>query len=140
MNIERLNILAEWLEAGAPRREGVEAFNMFVGIAMTSVKEECGTVCCLAGATVQFFDKSFMRTARVFQYTDDIGLCKFEVDYWQVLEDAMDLLEISSSTAKRLFEPSGYKEESFDRSPGRAARAIRSLIKQGEYSWQGWPK
>lgn len=52
MNIQNLNRVAEWLEAGAPH----VIFNMLVGIGNVdelidvSGHSDCGTVCCIAGA------------------------------------------------------------------------------------------
>lgn len=46
MNIERLTILAEWLEAGAPPRDGVEGFD---------IQNVGGTHRCIAGAARAFW-------------------------------------------------------------------------------------
>jgi len=50
INVEALTEIAEWLEAGAPHRNGVHSFDMNEGISWKNT--QCNTVCCIAGATL----------------------------------------------------------------------------------------
>ena len=116
MNIERLNIIAEWLEAGAPHKDGVDGFDMRDWKRYT----DCGTMCCIAGTAYQFFGgegKSFFI-------------------------QAANLLELDYKTAERLFyalkgSPGEGVIDLATITPAWAARCIRKLIATGEVDWVG---
>ena len=111
MNIERLNIIAEWLEAGAPERHGITKFDMGEWNFTTS----CGTTCCIGGAAEIFF-----------------GLPTNAP--WEVLDEALGLDE---ETTNDLFFPYEVGDRWSAITPAWAARCIRKLIETGEVDWVG---
>lgn len=113
MNIDRLTTIAEWLEAGAPRRDGVDGFDMR---AWRDPFASCGTTCCIAGAAVEFFGNGGR---------DDIAYT------------AARLLGLEELPWMRLFIPAFRKARIGDITPAWAARCIRKLIATGEVDWEG---
>lgn len=117
MNIERLNIIAEWLEAGAPHKDGVDGFDMRDFI---NEYAECGTTCCIAGAAIQFFGGG------------DGGMPE---------DKATALLDLDCTTASNLFYGGimtvDGQVDLEDITPAWAARCIRKLIATGEVDWVG---
>jgi len=116
MNIERLTVICEWLEAGAPHKDGVDGFDMRALVRYTP----CGAVCCIAGAASQFFGG------------------KGESFFIQ----AANLLELDCKTAERLFyafngSPEEGRIDPATITPAWAARCIRKLIATGEVDWVG---
>lgn len=108
MNIERLTIIAEWLEAGAPEKGGVKGFNM-------ANLGRCGTVCCIAGtADVWWGDEGPAHENRY--------ICQ-------------NTLGLTNQQARKLFTPLGYTAGEL--SPEHAARCVRNLIATGEVDWSG---
>lgn len=126
MNIDRLTTIAEWLEAGAPFRDGVDGFDMDYWCDPIA---ECGTACCIGGAAQQFFapetyDDRF--------YGDTI--CNYV--NWKA---SAETLGLSEATAQQLFYPEEFSEyvEYSAITPAWAARCIRKLIEKGEVDWEG---
>lgn len=126
MHKEHLLQLADWLAAGAPH-EHVE-FDM-TGFLQPSFKawntpatneNICGTRCCIAGATVQFFCPG------VFRHT-----CWNDVNYYQ---QAMNALELGVAQAWELFYAPHYPLEII--TPQWAAKVIYHLVKTGEVDWR----
>jgi len=109
MNTERLAEIAEWLETGAPEKNGV-AFDM----RRFKLATDCGTTCCIGGAAVQFFGNKYTPFSS---------------------SGAASMLVINDETAKDLF----YPEESYYTSitPDLAARCIRKLITTEQVDWEG---
>lgn len=114
MNIDRLTTIAEWLEAGAPHRDGVDGFDMSCWV---KVEAACGTTCCIAGAAATFF------TATTYPG----------------FSAGQKVLDLSSGKAQTLFCPHIDRHvESLDAiTPAWAARCIRKLIATGEVDWEG---
>ena len=129
MNIERLNIIAEWLEAGAPHKNGVVGFYMPV---FFREDNECGTIACIGGCAVQWW-----------------GDEKLLKDYWKhkEKENVANLLRLDVDTANALFYPDSYPEDRDGKgpllnrleevTPAWAARCIRKLMETGEVDWVG---
>ena len=113
MNVERLNIIAEWLEAGAPHKDGIDGFNM----EDWHKEDECGTTCCIAGAAIQFFE------------TDS--------DPNTPLQTAARLIGLDSRDASELFYATDVDDPLENISAAWAARCIRKLIATGEVDWEG---
>lgn len=146
MNIDRLEYLAKWLEAGAPHER--VRFDMSYGILFESVPQTleealqpaCETFSCLAGAAIQFFQEGdwfkvlFDRTPMLLP--GDKGR---ELQWASIREEAERLLGLDRLTAERLFEPvrwsSRYDEHRHHNDTAWAARTIRHLIATGEANW-----
>lgn len=113
MNVERLNAIAEWLEAGAPHKNGVVGLDMSV----FSRSTECGSVCCISGAADQFFGG---------EYGESLELNDGQ---WHALCAPYDpgVDEYNDET------------DEFRKgiTLGNAARCIRKLIATGEVDWEG---
>lgn len=111
MDINRLTIIAEWLENGAPPRDGVSGFDMSSFFQVN----ECGTVCCIAGAACMFFGAKWCDNA---------------------CAEAADLLDINIDIdgMENLFYP--ITDRHLDSiTPNHAAQVIRHLIKTGKVDW-----
>lgn len=148
MNTERLEHLARWLEGGAQHAR--VRFDMTTGYELIAEEfnpdapSDCGAVCCIAGAAVQFFatDQEKLERHAAFK----IGLEEDDEDEpldWRVVFDqAQDLLELSREQAAELFVPGNGGEitdyagtlHSYN-DPAWAARTIRHLIATGEVDW-----
>lgn len=124
MNAERLTAIAEWLEAGAPERDGVAGFDMrdFID------RRSCGTYCCIAGAAVAMFEPSLFLNNN--PYTGDTL--------------ATEILDLDEDTADALFYALGASTDAMDWSPAVvaddaawAARCVRKLIATGKVDWPG---
>jgi hypothetical protein len=124
MNKERLEEVAQWLEAGAPERK----FNMGTLL----IDEEtgsannnwCGTECCIAGYVV---------TRYIPQ----------EVDFDRIEEDATKLLGLKESVSDALFYPkvlsSGIDATDMDWEDIthiQAAQAVRNVMKHNNPLWE----
>lgn len=110
----RLEYIAQWLEAGGEARHGIAGFNM----GLYYQQRSCGTICCIAGAAVQFFDPRGVR---------EIDAC--------IPERARDLLGIEAGN--RLFVPIGWRENPDQFTPAWAARCIRKYQRTGIVDWEG---
>lgn len=115
MNIERLTEIAEWLEAGAPRKGGVDGFDM----GGYFHKTPCETVCCIAGTAIEWHSPGGFAECASWEKTTR-GV-------------AADILDIGLSQAYDLFLPSGQAEFA---SKAWAARTIRRLIETGVVDWE----
>lgn len=140
MNIERLTEIAEWLERGAPERDGVKGFYMPDFFSMSTdvyydirsalrvgevnradeIFRGCGTTCCIAGAAIAFYAEH-PATVVTSVYTDEIG-------------KAAELLELDYNTAIKLFAPAFSMDKIH---PAWAARCVRKLIAVGVVDWLG---
>ena len=129
MNIERLNEIAEWLEAGAPHKGKVHAFYMggfirpvYDVTGKSSDYNSCGTACCIAGAAVQFNLKKNKKA-------------QIESEQADLEERAAKLLDMSYEDAEELFFGGDYRLS--DITAKWAARCIRKYIKTGKIDWKG---
>lgn len=120
MNVDKLTEIAEWLEAGAPERNGVVEFDMRHFIE-PNVHRLCGTTCCIAGAALQF------EAAEPYADTDEV----FERLFMTVGEAARYVLDLTNKQAEWLFHGR------LGASPAWAARCIRKLIATGKVDWAG---
>lgn len=114
MNVERLNQIAMWLEAGAPSTNGVDGFDM----SDWKQKKDCGTVCCIAGTANEWWNKG---------------------KEFATSHDAAQLLGLTDEQREHLFLP-GSKNECWagiEAPPAWAARCIRKFIATGDVDWQG---
>lgn len=161
LNLERLDALAKWLEAGAPHDKLV--FDMNVGIVYRvplDVDEvapnACKTSCCIAGAAVQFFGeqqddgKPPLWNTASWDIDETSGCELFQVPWYDVKQEASSLLfgpepddEEEYAKYKRLtralFNPDTVYD--FVRLPDFsdskwAARTVRRLMETGEVDWR----
>jgi hypothetical protein len=119
--------VALWLEAGAPHKGDVDGFDLSVGVAMRD--PACGTVCCIAGALVQFNEPVTEKLKSQMEYDDD----DHEYNWGTVFRRGMAIAELTEEQAEALFEP-----DVWDRSevtPAEAARVIRHFVETGEVDW-----
>lgn len=149
MNKQRLEHLAQWLEAGALHER--ITFDMDEGISFKvddfdpDRPTDCRTACCLAGAAVQFFgDETWLAEAMRRQYSERDAFDKhLTLPFWgpygqqrghnNVLSKATELLGLTRAQAKSLFVPGGWLPDYND--PQWAARTIRHLIATGKVDW-----
>ena len=121
MNKERLEEVAQWLEAGAPERK----FNMnrLLNVETGSAKKNwCGTECCIAGYVVTRY------------IPQDVNLDSIE-------EDATELLGLEESVSDTLFFPKVLGSEDMvfcwdDITPAQAAQAVRNVMKHNNPLWE----
>ena len=114
MNIERLGEIATWLEAGAPEKDGAVGFDMneWGVISVGGRVNKCGSVCCIGGAAVQWYEKGI-------------------VGYFS--DSACRVLDLDAHTGNELFYPAFA---SYDKiTPAMAAIVVRDLIATGEVNW-----
>lgn len=121
MNKERLEEVAQWLEAGAPERK----FNMnrLLDTSMSSAdKNWCGTECCIAGYVVTRYKP-------------------FKLNLFRIEEDATELLGLEPEVSDALFYPKilgtgeqvGYLD---DITPAEAAQAVRNVMEHNNPLWE----
>lgn len=126
---QRLEVVARWLEAGAPHVDdkGVVGFDMSVGVRRT----DCGTACCIAGAVCQF-----NRPFRGLKEDDEAGFWSSDPECG-VLGRAIDLLDISYFDAEDLFAPDTYDgDDGWSHvTPADAALTIRKYLATGRVDW-----
>jgi hypothetical protein len=147
MNIERLTTIAEWLEAGAPERDGVKHFDMSQGMMFVeSVSQQeraditsekimaCGTVCCIAGTACAFFNDPKSLIDKALLNLDWSWLVE-GVSWMRVHSHARELLGLSDEMAQELFMPRVGQLHEY--TADHAARCIRRLIGTGEVDWEG---
>jgi len=124
MNKERLEEVAQWLEAGAPERK----FNM--GTLLDNFERKvvdnnwCGTECCIAGYVV---------TRYIPQ----------DVNFDMIEEDATKLLGLKESVSDALFYPKALSSDIDviimnweDITPIQAAQAVRNVMKHNNPLWE----
>lgn len=149
MNTERLTVLAEWLEGGMPHvdLEGpLPEFNLLTSIKFNVFDEDdahrtasCGTICCIAGATVQFFDDDFedFVAMGIRNHYIEGAADSDEYSWGPVSDRARGLLELDSVDAKALFMPGGIGTSMLGYNDAAwAARTIRYLILTGKVDWE----
>lgn len=121
MNKERLEEVAQWLEAGAPERK----FNMNRLLDDETGSPDnnwCGTECCIAGYVVtRYIPQS--------------------VDLDQIEEDATKLLGLDCHLSDALFYPRvlGSEDSVGDWekiTPIQAAQAVRNVMKHNNPLWE----
>lgn len=133
-----LTKVAEWLEAGAPHvdLDGVEigGFNMSKGIEFNK-RRSCGTVCCIAGALVQFSDNPMRKDTDMDEPSEEVG--------WDdVMQSAAGVLgkNMYDEGVSELFMDAWVtKRELYDYdsvTPAIAARCIRHAIDCGVVDWE----
>jgi len=121
MNKERLEEVAQWLEAGAPER----TFNMnrlLNDEAGSPDNNWCGTECCIAGYVVTRY------------IPQDVNLDSIE-------KDARDLLGLDYHLSDALFYPKVLgSEDSFDDWEDithiQAAQAVRNVMEHNNPLWE----
>jgi hypothetical protein len=130
-----LERVARWLEAGAPHRDdnGVEThgFNMSFAVATgeyghgVDLGNNCGTVCCIAGAVCQFQRIPFADFGGFFSANSGPGTV------------AQEYLGLSDSEARYLFMPFDYHEShGMDYTPAMGAATIRNFLHTGDVVWE----
>lgn len=121
MNKERLEEVAQWLEAGAPER--IFNMNRLLDASMSSAKKNwCGTECCIAGYVVTRY------------IPQDVNFDRIEVN-------ATELLGLKENVSNALFYPKVLgSEDSFyyweDITPIQAAQAVRNVMKHNNPLWE----
>lgn len=153
MNKRKLEQIAKWLEAGAPHRGNIVGFNMeyFRTLQVLStdnvaswrrgdslrpgetVPADCGTVCCIAGAAIQFNEDS--KSPKNVDPIDNFATAKqlLGLSYWQA--SALFYGEVQDEDGDTV------SAVRLDRiTPAWAARCIRKLIETGEVDWLGTEK
>jgi hypothetical protein len=142
MNVDKLVRVAEWLEAGAPTVGKLAGFNMADTIEYAPfssatqndgrhMEHQCGTICCIAGAVVQF---ELQEIYGEMADNDDAVMVKHEfVVGKSILTTAADIIGIDDDTADRLFVPAGVSLH--NATPEQGATVIRELIATGEVNW-----
>lgn len=128
MNKERLEEVAQWLEAGAPERK----FNMETLLEVktsSAVHNWCGTECCIAGYVVTRY------------IPQDVNLDTIE-------KDASRLLGLKEPVSDALFFPKtldlkepvglfGSKTDGWENiTPAQAAQAVRNVMKHNNPFWE----
>lgn len=131
MNKERLEEVAQWLEAGAPERK----FNMnrLLDTSMSSAEKNwCGTECCIAGYVVTRYKP-------------------FEFNIFRIEEDATEILGLEPEVSDALFYPKvlgsdeplgvfgvfGSKTDGWENiTPIQAAQAVRNVMKHNNPLWE----
>lgn len=120
LDVEKLTYVAEWLEAGAPHKDGGMAFYMDVWYGEVEEGEvfwepwisNCGSVACIGGSLEQFFGVDYHKEP------EKLGLTKAQVN--------------------DLFYPwdsGNYQNGSKHLSPENCAEVIYHLIETGEVDW-----
>lgn len=123
MNKERLEIVAQWLEAGAPERN----FNMMMAIeADENADNWCGSTCCIAGYVATHFNPDF-------DVMDD------------VFKEAQNFLGLETPVSDALFFPNtlGAAESGdylgvywMEITPFFAAQAVRNVMEHNDPKWE----
>ena len=124
----RLEYVADWLEGEKPPLNGVGQFNIQRGVEFVP---ECGTVCCIAGALVQFFEPYKLEEAKEMAGYDRVGIP------WQnVKRRAAALLGIDpeKEILDYLFK-SGWESVPYHIMPAHAACTLRKFLRTGKVDW-----
>lgn len=143
LNLDALNTVALWLEAGAPETTGPR-FDM---LSTLEIPEEllpdieqlasnnwCGTSACIAGAAMAFCDPTAVTEMALNQPASLSGM---DLPLW---DRAQQLLNLTDDQAQELFAPwnaehLNYQPQPRAITPARAATTIRHLIATGEVNW-----
>lgn len=140
MNVEKLMRVVEWLEAGVPVVDKMVGFNMAgiiepAGIYYAVQNDgseyfpECGTVCCIAGALVQFEMQD--RLGQMADCDDEAYDAGFVVNN-SIIETGSLLADIDGDTGIRLFIPNIDLGRA---TPAEAAKVLRNFIESGKITW-----
>lgn len=149
MNKQLLGELAEWLEGGAKHK--YVTFGMGVGILVKKTRKDrlkdirtCKTVCCLAGAAVQFYNEPQKILERAIEethpkYGKQYGKADRQLPWSDVSDEAKHVLGLDNLTAATLFFPPAWSDDTGESSitPAWAARVVRHLIATGVVDWLG---
>lgn len=119
--------VAEWLEAGAPHVGDVAGFDLSVGVQMAD--PACGTVCCIAGALVQFNEPVTEKLISQIDYDDD----DTEYNWGTIFDKGMEIAGLTEDQAGELFEPSDFNRSEIK--PEQAAKVIRHYLSKGVVNW-----
>lgn len=135
MNRERFEHVASWLEAGAPERGRVEGFNL--GYTIVKPDKSCGTICCIAGATVEFYDKAYADSYL------EIGEFLRYMAWYDLCERARELLGITEDEARELFNPMAAMDGKMIANsqwrpitPQWAGQCVRHFMATREVDWR----
>lgn len=121
LDVEKLEYVAKWLEAGAPHTPEGQGFNMDEWMrhseedfyAVDYQGHACGTAMCIGGALEQFFG---------------LGADK---------EVGLEVSDGEWTLADQLFYPWDHFSRAIDyNDPLLAAKVIRHLIATGEVNWE----
>lgn len=125
-----LERVTEWLEAGAPHRGSVDGFDLSWFIAESridcrigedAVPNQCGTICCIAGAIAQF-DR------------EDRGLPPLEP--WCYDDSARGLVGLTNDEARELFCDYISVPTLSRVTAAEAAGVLRRLLTEGMLEWE----
>lgn len=149
MNRERITKLAEWFEAGAPHK--TIKFVIDQGITVTNIDEAqdaahlnaCQTACCIAGATVQFFDPKFsdeMLLAIVDDYEHGDYIEQEDPSWVQgnwppVKHRAAELLGVEGDDILFMFEPYGFTDYPEQFTAEATGKMLRHYLATGKVKW-----
>jgi hypothetical protein len=139
MNVKNMNKVIAWLEAGAPHAyfdmdygvqqpNDFEFFGNYTAYKNVEEKENCGTVCCIAGAA------ALMDYAEEIDYKGVFPKISPEMRWQEVEKRALKYLGLPKDCAdfgNELFSPE-YAPENC--TPQEAAEAMKRVMK-GEYPW-----
>lgn len=122
MNKRRLKVISDWLRAGAPHKKGIDGFDMEISFGKSYENPDCGTVACIGGAAICFFERKFDPTK--------------EVDAYCLDSRAGHLLELDHDRASQLFFPNQWGGPELEEITTEwAANCIDHLIETGEVDW-----
>lgn len=130
--------VAEWLEKGAPHKTTngatVFGFSMKEGVlAYDKGAQGCGTICCIAGAVVQFTQPVITDNQILEQQIPPNG--RHNPGYGSVFANARGLCGMDFIDASKLFEPDNVEEWGSIEAK-KAAKVIRHYLKTGEVNWE----
>jgi hypothetical protein len=97
----------------------------------SKVVHECGTVCCIAGAIVQFELQDQLGTMAGGLHEAQTKYRKFLVDE-SIIDTAARIADISRVMANNLFIPTVPLDRA---TPAQGAKVIRDLIETGRVTW-----
>ena len=128
----KLALVAEWLEEGAPHVNvngvDVDDFDMGVGIA----HGECGTVCCIAGALVQFNAPVTASDTWGWAEEEWLGVSSKALAVLGKSRHSNGTAELFMDDYANWSSTTGHDEIT----PAIAARCIRHAIEHGVVDWE----
>lgn len=119
--------VAVWLEAGAPHVGDLVGFDLSVGVDLQ--QNSCGTVCCIAGALVQF-NEPVTEKLKAQVAEDDYNT---EYNWSTIFQRGMEIAGLDEGQASALFEPDVWDRA--DITPAEAAKVIRHYVNTDEVNW-----
>jgi len=133
---KRLEQVQQWLAGGAKHTEvelngeKLPPITRF-SIHQTIRKDDCGTVCCIAGAVCQFNEPFDIRDMSAYRW---VAFYEGESEEHEgVSARAQNLLGICFTDAVELFEPSSIDWDCI--SPAVAAECLKVYLETGEIDW-----